>query len=329
MDDDGDFLNAGKIVLDAPLTFWFYPSTKIQNPPHKFRVGDYVKCIDKPSSHYRIEVGKIYKVLSLGSWNGEIEVNADGGVSQWIFASRFEKVDEPVKNDGPIKVGNWVECIETQGALNLSFGKTYEVRKIYGSYLFIRNNKKDVGFYHSRRFKKIDKQENSSQTNSMNKKITYYVRRLIDGSFDKSGQSVHADILSATKLYERLTEKHVKDIYAIFVEVDGVEPLIAQSREELKAPVINGHEMKYEKGIPFVKFGCAEISIALIRDLLNIMNSNYGGNRKVVKMTLCSGVEITKGQAEEILKYVGKVNETKWLHRHFKLDFPPWAVHPS
>ena len=214
--------------------------------PH-FKVGDYAKCIEKPSADFHITVGKVYKVLALANWGDEIKINADGGPTdwQWILSQRFEKV------------------VETPNEIK-----------------------------------------------QMNKKITYHVGKRLDNAFGQF--STHSNLEVALDFYKRIVNDHGKThIYGLFVSHDGGDEkvLIEQSEEPNKAPVVNGHEMKYAKDARVVEFGCAKMALGALHFALKAMNHDgFKCNRFVKKMTLCSGVEITKEQLIEIFNYVNKIN---------------------
>ncbi len=81
----------------------------------------------------------------------------------------------------------------------------------------------------------------------------------------------------------------------------------------LIAPKVNGYEMTYVKGnedvSTTVKFGCAEISLSMLRFANTLMTTNRPGNRTVQSVTLSSGVTLDKGAIKTILHYVEAVNK--------------------
>jgi len=69
-------------------------------------------------------------------------------------------------------------------------------------------------------------------------------------------------------------------------------------------PEINDYNGEYVAGEDFVSYGCADIDIKLLAAIIN----EYEGNRNIRAVTLDSGVEITKDQAEQILYHFEAVN---------------------
>jgi hypothetical protein len=78
-------------------------------------------------------------------------------------------------------------------------------------------------------------------------------------------------------------------------------------------PTVNGHVGQYTKGRECILFGCAVISVELIRALHETINPanhvKWGGNRTVDSITLSSGVKLTKVDTTAILAYVDAVNK--------------------
>lgn len=67
---------------------------------------------------------------------------------------------------------------------------------------------------------------------------------------------------------------------------------------------IHGYDLKpYNKTDGLVCFGCAEISVELLKRLRNTSNVK-GGNRKVASVSLDSGKVLTIEQINEILNYI-------------------------
>ena len=65
-------------------------------------------------------------------------------------------------------------------------------------------------------------------------------------------------------------------------------------------PKINGYSGEIKGDI--VKYGCAEISLAMLRKMNRVMNEKYSGNRTISKIILDSGATISKVEIEQILK---------------------------
>lgn len=98
------------------------------------------------------------------------------------------------------------------------------------------------------------------------------------------------------------------DIYDAVKDLPKIMELI--ETPSMPLPVVNGYTMdEYKKDRLTVKFGCAEISVGFLRDVLRIMNSSYEGNRKLEKITLDSGVILSKTDVENIFKYIEFVNK--------------------
>jgi hypothetical protein len=89
------------------------------------------------------------------------------------------------------------------------------------------------------------------------------------------------------------------------------------------APEVHGYTARYAKGADLVEFGCAKISLVLLRDVALLMGltaidgslshrepvtRGYGGNRTVTSITLSSGKTLSREQAKAILDYVKAVN---------------------
>ena len=215
-------------------------------------------------------------------------------------------------NKNKFNIGDTVKCIDRGGAA-LTIGSEYKVLRTKTEdgfeFITIKNDNGILIDMYPRHFEKVE------NPNQMNKnKITYHIRLLEDGKFNKHGQATKDDIIAATETYNLCVKDNPnRRIYAIFMEVDGVETLIAQSEIPNPAPKINGHEMKYDKNARWAKFGCAEISLDELYLAFKAMSYGaMGVNRKIVSITLCSGVSITNIQLGEIFKYVEYVNGSKY-----------------
>lgn len=83
----------------------------------------------------------------------------------------------------------------------------------------------------------------------------------------------------------------------------GIKNFRKATEEETEAkrlPTINNHQGKIIGSI--IKYGCAEIDESLIEEASDLMNGAFDGNQKVVGVTLCSGVVISKEEVEQIAK---------------------------
>lgn len=79
---------------------------------------------------------------------------------------------------------------------------------------------------------------------------------------------------------------------------------------EYEIPEINGYKAEYKKGSSIVKFGCAEIPLGMLYNL--IAEWGYSsGNRKIVSFTLNSGVTFTKDDAQKVIDYVRYIDDKK------------------
>ena len=74
----------------------------------------------------------------------------------------------------------------------------------------------------------------------------------------------------------------------------------ARPDEIPQLPKINGYNGEIKGGI--VKYGSAEISLAMLRKMDYVMNGIYNGNRTISKIILDSGATISKVEIEQILK---------------------------
>lgn len=79
------------------------------------------------------------------------------------------------------------------------------------------------------------------------------------------------------------------------------------------APTINGYVAQYTKGSSTVTFGCAQISIELIKGMKGALNTieaygPYRGNRFMTGFVLNSGVKLGREDVKSILAYVDQVN---------------------
>ncbi len=76
-------------------------------------------------------------------------------------------------------------------------------------------------------------------------------------------------------------------------------------------PTVNGYTMDHHvKGNTTVTFGCARISLGLLREVVkSFNNSTYGGNRTVTGVTLSSGVALRHGDIIATLAHVDAVEK--------------------
>ena len=74
----------------------------------------------------------------------------------------------------------------------------------------------------------------------------------------------------------------------------------ARPDEIPQLPKINGYSGEIKGDI--VKYGSAEISLAMLREMDQVMNEKYSGNRTISKIILDSGATISKVEIEQILK---------------------------
>ena len=74
----------------------------------------------------------------------------------------------------------------------------------------------------------------------------------------------------------------------------------ARPDEIPQLPKINGYSGEIKGDI--VKYGCAEISLAMLREMDRVMNEKYSGNRTISKIILDSGATISKVEIEQILR---------------------------
>ena len=76
-------------------------------------------------------------------------------------------------------------------------------------------------------------------------------------------------------------------------------------------PTIHGYTGTYKSGDFTVKFGCAEISMTLVNDIVDLYKRVWKGNRKLASITLDSGKTLTIAQLQSIQDYVRAVEEYK------------------
>lgn len=79
---------------------------------------------------------------------------------------------------------------------------------------------------------------------------------------------------------------------------------VREAKTVPELPEINNYDGEYEKDENTVRYGCATIDLGLI----HAITDHYEGNRQIRAVTLGSGVEITRSEAEEILEHVDAVN---------------------
>lgn len=76
------------------------------------------------------------------------------------------------------------------------------------------------------------------------------------------------------------------------------------------APRVNGYDASYLKGAPVVRFGCAHISIDMLKEAGHLMSRGlWAGNREVYVIQFHSGVTLNVDQVKAILTYVDEVNK--------------------
>jgi hypothetical protein len=83
---------------------------------------------------------------------------------------------------------------------------------------------------------------------------------------------------------------------------------------EPERPVVNKHRMEtYSKGDTYVVFGCARISITMLRGIVSAYESTSedASNRSIASVKLTSDVEITYQQIKDILVHVDYIDNKK------------------
>lgn len=107
--------------------------------------------------------------------------------------------------------------------------------------------------------------------------------------------------------HDKLPSFDAKDDFAKIAELlSKIEP----EKPKVSPPVINGYIGEYKNnGSGIVKFGCAQISVALLASVRESMDDKFKGNRTVESIKLNSGIEIAKSDIENIFKYIDFVNK--------------------
>lgn len=83
---------------------------------------------------------------------------------------------------------------------------------------------------------------------------------------------------------------------------------IKEFSDILQLPKINDYDGEYDEGDEFVTYGCAKISLAMLRAVLNADDDGVG-NRTITSITLSEhDVNITMGEIEQIIKFVDQKN---------------------
>lgn len=147
-------------------------------------------------------------------------------------------------------------------------------------------------------------------------------------TWEGTGASVLADVISGGRLVVLLLNRRNQHVYwqlataplpsdwSNLLHLDArtdmgllIDLLSAPSAPKpIVGPTINGYVGAYTKGADIIVFGCAQISVHMLRALSPAMMSIHG-NRTVASMTLSSGVTITREQIAAILSYIDQVNK--------------------
>lgn len=84
-------------------------------------------------------------------------------------------------------------------------------------------------------------------------------------------------------------------------------------KDEIEKPTVYGYAADYIKGSDVIRFGCADLSVAMLRHInetaYNMTDIKYPGNRAVSAIVLDSGKFITFPEIKAILNHVDQVNK--------------------
>ena len=309
---------------------------------NKFKVGDKIRCVDDTDivgGRHKLIKGAIYEISGFHI-SGDVLLHgiknpSDAGYSQ----SRFELVKEEVKQMRNLKIGDKVRYVRNIGAFHFSpslvLGTVYTVESL----LVPHSPASDVrlvemgcnGCYSQKRFELVEE-----ENKIMNKKpAAFYisikdpiVSEFIQKLLLKNGITWYGkkpnEIQDTDKPYlfvsfntrtwgeNKLFCSHCKE--SDFEAYDAVKDLqkIMEFVEtpSMPLPVVNNYTMsEYKSGHTSVVFGCAHISIRLLRGVLKLMEEEFTGNRQLDKIVLNSGVTLTKDDVKNILKYVDFENK--------------------
>lgn len=84
---------------------------------------------------------------------------------------------------------------------------------------------------------------------------------------------------------------------------------ILEQKQEPEAPELYGHKAKYKKNYSSIEFGCAKISIPMLRAAYGLMTADWlDVNRKVQFVALDSGKTLRADEIKPILDFIDQVN---------------------
>jgi hypothetical protein len=230
------------------------------------------------------------------------------------------------------KAGDKVRCVDNKGAGILELGYIYTV-------IGVRYTNKpeyvDIsgiqGGFFPHRFELVEENKNMKKKYDAiwikvdNEIVSEFIQKLLfKAGFawgfrgEQIAQNTSSKCLLAsfdTPIWEKKKVYHSGSILPYDFEVfDAVTDLakimeILSAKPEMEAPVINNYTMEYKKGNDIVTFGCANISILMLRDVFNAMTKTRVGNRGFDRIVLNSGVTLTEKNIKDILDYVQFVDE--------------------